>query len=134
MNHRLNACAVIFASDVSRVRDFYRQLVRMEVLTEDAEHAVMAIPGFELVIHKLYGEPSSVDDDHDQELVREDSYIKLCFPVDSLESARNLAESLGGSIQGKSKEWQARGFLACDGRDPEGNVIQLRQMIEPQGV
>ncbi len=67
-------------------------------------------------------------------LVREDSYIKLCFPVESLESARNLAVSLGGCIQGKSKEWQARGFLACDGHDPEGNVIQLRQMIEPQGV
>lgn len=30
-----------------------------------------------------------------------------------------------------SKEWEARGFRACDGRDPEGNVLQVREAAAP---
>jgi hypothetical protein len=27
------------------------------------------------------------------------------------------------------KEFEARGFRACDGYDPEGNVVQLREDV-----
>ncbi len=32
---------------------FYRELIQISKTTEDATHSVLAIAGFELVIHKL---------------------------------------------------------------------------------
>ena len=59
--------------------------------------------------------------------LREDSCIKLCLPVDSIAAARTQAAQLGGQIGPTAKEWEARGFRACDGYDPEGNVFQVRE-------
>lgn len=40
---------------------------------------------------------------------------------------RVTAASLGGHIKPAAAEWSARGFRACDGHDPEGNVLQVRE-------
>ncbi len=58
---------------------------------------------------------------------REDTPLKLCLPVPSIAPGRALASSLGGQLNPPAKEWAARGFRACDGTDPEGNVFQLRE-------
>ncbi len=65
------------------------------------------------------------DDDH-VVLPREDSYLKVCVPVQSLTESRALAQALGGRVASPDREWEARGFRACDGHDPEGNIVQLR--------
>jgi predicted enzyme related to lactoylglutathione lyase len=62
--------------------------------------------------------------------VRHDSYLKVCLPVASLAEARARAEALGGRLYPAQQEWQARGFRACDGHDPEGNVFQLRESAD----
>jgi len=54
-----------------------------------------------------------------------------CDPVDSLAAARARVAMLGGRLDPADREWSARGFRACDGVDPEGNVFQLR---EPAGL
>ena len=77
---------------------------------------------FELVIHSLPGEPPV-----GAPSAREDSYIKPVFPTRSLSEARELAEELGGRLNPKSEEWEARGFRACEAIDPDGNVIQFRK-------
>ena len=41
-----------------------------------------------------------------------------------------LADGLGGLVDPPEREWTAGGLRACDGHDPEGNVLQLR---EPAG-
>jgi predicted enzyme related to lactoylglutathione lyase len=51
----------------------------------------------------------------------------LCLPVVSIAAARSLAVAHGGAIKSPQHEWEARGFRACDGYDPEGNVIQVRE-------
>lgn len=43
-------------------------------------------------------------------------------------AARSLAAANGGAIKSPQHEWEARGFRACDGYDPEGNVIQVREL------
>jgi predicted enzyme related to lactoylglutathione lyase len=115
---------VVFVADVRRVSTFYRELAAMSVLIEDEGYAVMEAEGFQLVIHRLAGEPqvgpATVR-------VREDSYVKLCLPVVSIAAARALAAAHGGAIKSPHHEWEARGFRACDGHDPEGNVIQVRE-------
>ena len=45
----------------------------------------------------------------------------------SLAEARARAPALGGRLAPAGKEWAARGFRACDGVDPEGNVVQFRE-------
>ncbi|HVZ19622.1 MAG TPA: hypothetical protein VG871_01095, partial [Vicinamibacterales bacterium] len=59
--------------------------------------------------------------------VRDQNPVKVCLPVGSIRTARAKAASLGGRLGPKSKEWSARGFRACDGNDPEGNVFQVRE-------
>jgi len=47
--------------------------------------------------------------------------------VASLAEARAEAPSLGGALYPSDREWEGKGFRACDGYDPEGNILQLRE-------
>jgi predicted enzyme related to lactoylglutathione lyase len=119
---------VVFVADVPGMTRFYQTVASMVLVFSDADHAVLELEGVQVVIHALRGEPNPAPGG--QVRVREDSYIKLCLPVHSIAAARSLAADLGGSIQPPAKEWEARGFRACDGNDPEGNVFQVRQPLE----
>jgi len=118
---------VVFVADVRRMSTFYRELASMSVLIEDDGYAVMEVEGLQLVVHALSGEPQVRPDAAGQVPVREDSYVKLCLPVKSISAARAIAAANGGAIKSPEHEWEARGFRACDGHDPEGNVIQVRE-------
>ena len=117
--------AVVFAADVARVAAFYRTLFGMRHVEGDATYVVLERDGFQLTIHGLRGEPAATG------AAREDTYVKLCFPVDSLAGVRREAAALGGALGPAGDEWESdsRGFRACDGRDPEGNVFQAREPL-----
>lgn len=114
--------AVVFVADVPRMANFYGALCSMRVLHEGADFAVLECDGLQLTLHALRGEPAGTQ-------TRFDSYVKLCFPVGSIADARARAPALGGELWPPDEEWEApqRGFRACDGRDPEGNVFQVRE-------
>ena len=116
--------AVVFVADVARMTMFYRDLFSMQVLQEDTGFAVLERDGLQLTIHALRGEAGDTG-------TRFDTYVKLCFPVEHIADARARAPSLGGELWPPEKEWTApeRGFRACDGRDPEGNVFQAREAL-----
>jgi hypothetical protein len=78
-------------------------------------------------VHQLRGEPPVTTDTRGRPALREDSYWKLALPVASIAAARTIASLLGGGLKSPEQEWEARGFRACDGYDPEGNVIQVRE-------
>ena len=118
---------VVFVADVQRVSTFYRELASMQVLVQDDSHCVLAIDGFQVTVHALRGEPAVKTTTQGQVPLRQDSYVKLCLPVPSIALARTVAERCGGAIKSPDSEWEARGFRACDGHDPEGNVIQVRE-------
>ncbi len=115
--------AVVFVSDPARVAAFYRDVADMTVVHADPQHQVLQIPGLQLTVHAIRG----ADPVAEPAQPREDSYLKLCFPVASIAAARVTAAARGGLIRPVEAEWQARGFRACDGHDPEGNVIQVRE-------
>lgn len=119
--------AVLFVADVERLSEFYRRVAAMTVVHAAKDHAVLEIVGFQLVIHILHGGAGAGSE---PVTVREDSYIKLCFPVNRINEARSIASSLGGFIKPARHEWEARGFRACDGHDPEGNVFQVRESLD----
>lgn len=120
---------VLFVDDVPRLAAFYRALADMTVEHEDSSHAVLDIAGTQLVIHAMHPPSPASGAAVSPVTVREDSYWKLCLPVASIAVARDLAATLGGQIAPSATEWEARGFRACDGHDPEGNVLQVREAV-----
>ncbi len=121
--------AVLFVDRVQEMAKFYRELATMTVTHDAPDHVVLEIEGMQLVIHSLPGRPADEPAASLSLQVREDSYMKLCFPVASIAVARTTALALGGHIGPTEKEWENRDFRACDGNDPEGNVIQVRASV-----
>jgi extradiol dioxygenase family protein len=126
-NLRPKPSVVVFVRDVRRLSQFYRDVATMSVIHEAEDHVVLELAGFQLVIHALRGEPEPSHHGAGQVVAREDAYVKVCLPVTSLARARARAAELGGLLAEPGQEWEARGFRACDGHDPEGNVLQLRE-------
>ena len=122
MQQNIRPGAVIFTGAKERLAQFYQVMTELPVRVNDESVTVLASEHFELVIHALLGEspghPSAP---------RHGVYVKPFFPVASLAEAREKAASLGGSLRPVHEEWAARGFRACEGVDPDGNVVQFRQ-------
>jgi predicted enzyme related to lactoylglutathione lyase len=119
--------AVLFAKDLPRVAAFYRELAQMTQTVSEKRLIVLESASYQLVIH---GIPKAVADRINittPPLRRVDMPTKLVFPVKSLADARAVAVALGGQIDAPSAQFSARGFTACDGFDPEGNVVQFRE-------
>lgn len=118
------AAAVMFVDDVERISAFYQGVAAMTVVHADNEHVVLEAAGFQLIVHAI---PYADGGGTVTYPLREDSCIKLCLPVASIDTARTAAAGLGGELWPPEREWRARGVRVSDGRDPEGNVFQLRQ-------
>jgi predicted enzyme related to lactoylglutathione lyase len=121
-------CLVLFVDDVAKLTAFYSNVANMAIRHQDSAYAVMGIDGFELILHAMQTEsPPIIATSHIT--VREDSYFKLCLPVSDIAAARATAKAFGGAIKAIEHEWVFQGIRACDGHDPEGNVIQLRMLV-----
>lgn len=120
---------VIFVASVPHVASFYESLAAMTRIVGDDEHVVLETAGFQLVIHKLRGAGASDAGQGRKVEPREDSYLKVCLPVRSIADARAIAAKHGGHVKPTKFEWEARGFRACDGHDPEGNILQVRESV-----
>jgi len=118
---------VLFAKDLSRVAKFYEELLDLSVVVAEPEKIVLESDEFLLVVHAVPREVAESISITSPPELRTDVPIKLFFPVASLAEARAKASSLGGALYPTHKEWGARGFRACDGYDPEGNIVQVRE-------
>jgi len=127
MNTRPKPSAVIFAKDFEVLARFYRETAEMTEVHRDADHIVLNEEGFQVVIHGMPKQIGATIQITSPPAVREETSIKICLPVSSIEHARTKAAELGGRIGPQTQEWAAPGFRACDGYDPEGNVFQVRE-------
>jgi predicted enzyme related to lactoylglutathione lyase len=118
--------AVVFAKDVPRVARFYESLVPMRVVHKADDHIVLETGPVQLVVHGISARIAKKIAIEQPPRAREETALKLFFPVASLAAAREQAGPLGGRLAPAEREWEARGFRACDGVDPEGNVVQFR--------
>ena len=127
MSDSLGAGAVLFAKDLARVARFYEGVLGMRRLHAAVGHIVLDSPQVQLVIHGIPARVAAGIQISQPPQRRSDTAVKLFFPVGSLSEARAKAAALGGQLDSPDKEFTARGFRACDGYDPEGNVLQLRE-------
>lgn len=128
MTNALVPGVVVFVVDVARVALFYESVASMRRVGQDGDHVVLELAGFQLVIHRMRGGPEPDGAAAGPVQPREDSCMKVCLPVASIGAAREAALRCGGLIRPASFEWDGAGYRACDGHDPEGNIVQVREI------
>jgi predicted enzyme related to lactoylglutathione lyase len=121
--------AVLFAKDVAGLAAFYEQVVGLICTHEDASVRVLESELQQLVIHRIPAAIAGIIRITVPPQLREDTAVKLVFAVDSLERARAAAAACGGALQPPERSFEVHGFRACDGYDPEGNVLQFRAAL-----
>lgn len=127
MSYESRTGAVLFARGLDRIAAFYANVLGLREAARDDDHIVLESPGFQLVVHRipahlaatLQAEPPTR---------RAAAAIKPVFFVHSLASVRTTVGAHGGSMEPRDKEWSFNGIPVCDAMDPEGNVIQFREM------
>jgi predicted enzyme related to lactoylglutathione lyase len=119
--------AVLYARDLDRVCAFYAAVTDLSVVAVEPDHVVLEGGGFQLVVVAIPARLSAQIEIATPPLRREDTPIKLVFVVQSIAAARSVAPVHGGELNPADMEWDLHDGRVCDGHDPEGNVIQLRE-------
>jgi hypothetical protein len=125
----VNSGAVIFAADIDKVARFYQVLLLMSPVHVEQGLRVIASDRTELVIHQVPPTVLAPVPPGTIPAPREDTAIKPFFVVPSLAKAREMAPLLGGYLFPPEREFTARRFRACNACDPEGNVVQFRELF-----
>jgi predicted enzyme related to lactoylglutathione lyase len=127
MSKSFAAGAVVYAKDATRVAAFYAAVAGLREVQAEPDHVILEASQFQLVVLAVPSRIASSIHISSPPLRRQDTPIKLVFPVQSLPAARAVAQSLGGELNPEEAEWEFQGSRVCDGHDPEGNVFQVRQ-------
>jgi predicted enzyme related to lactoylglutathione lyase len=117
----------LFAKNRKRVSAFYAQTLSLAVEASAASHDVLRGHGCEIVVHAIPRKYAvDIRISRPPEL-REDTPFKPVFVVDSLDAVRAAAKQTGGGLKPIEAAWNIGGYLALDGWDPEGNLVQFKQ-------
>jgi len=129
-----SAGAIVYAKDIHALARFYAAVADLEVMHEVDDHIVLESEAVELVIVAIPAATAARIVITTPPARRENTAFKLVFPVPSLEQARATAQANGGELNPPGKEWKFQGLRVCDGCDPEGNMIQLRELPADAGL
>jgi predicted enzyme related to lactoylglutathione lyase len=121
------AGAIVHAKDIRRLARFYAAVADLEIVHEVADHVVLESETYELVVVAIPAAAAARIVIATPPVRRENTAFKLSFAVDSLAEARSAARDAGGELDAPAKEWEFQGMRVCDGCDPEGNMIQVRE-------
>ena len=128
MSKQARPGAVIYAKNIARVSAFYTGVFGFDVTHSEDAHVVLESPLFQLIIVAIPANIAASIELASPPIRRTDTPIKLAFFVASIRAARVAASRLGGELNGADREWQFDGCTVCDGHDPEGNVVQFREI------
>lgn len=124
------AGAVLYAADVASLSAFYVAIAGFRVLHAVPEYVRLSIDAFELVLLSTADARAAGSPNNTPPAPRTQVAFKPVFVVADLAAARVVARNHGGRHDPVTDEWRFEQFTVCDGVDPEGNVLQLRQPIE----
>ena len=119
---------VVFAKNKKRVSAFYQQTLGLAVEASDSSHDLLRGHGYEVVIHTIprkYADGITITKPPEP---REETPFKPTFVVASLAEIRRAVEATGGHLKPESDAWHFRGHVVLDGWDPEGNIVQFKQV------
>jgi hypothetical protein len=122
--------AVLYAKEVAKLSAFYVETAGLAVTRTEADHTVLESPVFQLVLLAIPAKLAATIEVASPPVLRENTPIKLVFPVASLQAARAAAARLGGGLKPAEREWKFQTIRVCDGHDPEGNIVQFRESAD----
>jgi predicted enzyme related to lactoylglutathione lyase len=123
------AGAVLYARDVDRLARFYSDAFELPESQRDEKFIVLESAAFQLVVLRAHPAVLDMNPMSDPPARRSNVAFKPVFFVGSIAAVRSLCEKNGGVMNAASKEWEFEGWRVCDGVDPEGNVIQVRERL-----
>lgn len=121
------AGAVVYVKDLARASAFYATLLDDEPPRTNETYVVLDTPACQVVLLATVEAARFVEIDGPPTR-RTETAVKLVFPVDSIARVRAAAVALGGLVDPVADEWHFESEAVCDGHDPEGNVVQLREV------
>jgi len=124
----INQGVVIFAKKKKKVSAFYRRTLDLVAFEEATSHDVLRGHGLEVVIHTIPRRIAAAIEISQPPKVREETPIKPTFVVASLQAVSAAAQETGGFLKPIKEAWHFRGATVLDGHDPEGNVVQFKQL------
>ena len=113
---------------MDRVAAFYSSVLGLSEANRDDDHILLESPGFQLVVHRLPERPGPAVEMAEGPVRRAAAAFKSVFFVPNVARVRAIADAHGGAMDPEEKEWRFEGALVCDALDPEGNVIQFREI------
>jgi predicted enzyme related to lactoylglutathione lyase len=125
---KFHAGAVLYAKNLALVQAFYQFVIGLDVEHAEKDYVVLASPTFQLVVLTIPEHIASSIEVESPPRRRTETPIKLVFEVASISTARAVARLHGGELFPPEREWNFHGYRVCDGQDPEGNVVQFRQL------
>ena len=128
MSYESRTGAVLFVRGLDQVAAFYSKVLGLSEANRDDDHILLESPGFQLVVHRIRGHPATTTEIAEPLARRARAAYKPVFFVQSLASVRTAASAHGGVMEPREKEWSFNGVAVCDAVDPEGNVIQFREI------
>jgi predicted enzyme related to lactoylglutathione lyase len=120
--------AILYVRDLERVAGFYEACLGLRRV-EAGEGYCGLDAGFTLWL--VQGEESSTPKHAPTSPPRRRSQVpvKLCFTVRNLNAIRSVIADAGGQFD--EHVWTFGGYHRCDAVDPEGNIIQVLQLLGP---
>jgi len=119
---------VIFAKDKNKMSAFYRASLDLVAFEAASSHDVLRGHGIEVVVHAIPRKVAAEIEITQPPKLRADIAIKPTFVVASLDAVRVAALATGGFLKPIEAAWHFRGATVLDGHDPEGNVLQFKQL------
>jgi predicted enzyme related to lactoylglutathione lyase len=120
---------VLYVANVRRVSAFYAAVLQLTVTESESYHVVLDSPTFQLAVVEMpvhLAASIKVRDAGSQG--RREGTVKLVFVVPSIDDLRPVVTAHGGQLRPPDRMWRFEDWRVCDGSDPEGNAIQLREL------
>lgn len=119
---------VLFAKNKEKVSSFYQQALGLKLEESDKTHDLLVGHGQEVVVHAISKAYADSIEIATPPVPRDDTPMKPTFVVEDLEVVRAAAKATGGHLKPLKQAWHFRGFVVLDGWDPEGNIVQFKQL------
>lgn len=119
---------VVYAKDREGLARFYAALLGLQEVESGPGFTLLAARGVELAVVGIRADIAARIELSSPPVVREDTPQEFSFLVASLAEAAQTAAAVGGSFPPPDAAWSWRGMRHLDGHDPEGNVVQLREL------
>jgi predicted enzyme related to lactoylglutathione lyase len=117
--------AVVYAADLALMQTFYERVVKLPVTEVGEGFVVMG----QVILVEMPPEIAASFDVGVPPERRDDTAVRLVFDVPGIAAARVRAAQLGGEVDPADTIWEFGAFRVCDGHDPEGNPVQLRERL-----